>query len=216
MSNRSRTFASQSQQIPLTSGTVASVHKAQGETLDDVLLDLRKTEGPSPDMAIVYVAISRATCLESLKLLFPLTLHQLRVTRDADNMALMAWIQAQYRKHREGFLGPGDEQSSHDPTGGSVNPGIGLGRNEGTIAPRLWIPRNSNNNCFFNSVLAVMLSLSDTGREIDSCLTPAGGWFFLAVQQVCDHMYLGSLPSTVLVSRVRGVYYVPCACCRLP
>ncbi|CAN0455567.1 unnamed protein product, partial [Laminaria digitata] len=78
-SKAARTFRIRRLQLPLTSGTVSSVHKAQGETLDNVLVDLRVAAGPAPDNAINYVAVSRATSLEALKLLFPDTLEQLRI-----------------------------------------------------------------------------------------------------------------------------------------
>ncbi|CAN0561958.1 unnamed protein product, partial [Laminaria digitata] len=78
-SKAARAFRIRRLQLPLTSGTVSSVHKAQGETLDNVLVDLRVAAVQAPDKAINYVAVSRATSLEALKLLFPVTLEQLRI-----------------------------------------------------------------------------------------------------------------------------------------
>lgn len=77
-------------------GKCLSVHKAQGDTLDDLLLHLRKARGPTPDRAIIHVAVSRATCLASLKMLFPVTLDQLQTKPDRDNMALMSCIEERY------------------------------------------------------------------------------------------------------------------------
>ncbi|CAN0032698.1 unnamed protein product, partial [Ectocarpus fasciculatus] len=61
-------------QLPLCSGNISSVHRAQGESLDDCLLDLRQPQRKQggrgiDDSALIYVAISRATSLEAIRLL---------------------------------------------------------------------------------------------------------------------------------------------------
>lgn len=82
----------QRRQLPLHPGALSSAHKAQGETLPNVLIDMRDAPGPTADPAIGYVALSRATGLDGLKLLFPVTKDQLNVPPDKDCIALMTWM----------------------------------------------------------------------------------------------------------------------------
>ena len=191
-SKAARTFGIRRQQLPLLSGTVSSVHKAQGEKLANVLLDLRSAAGPAPDKAINYVAVSRATSLEAMKSLFPVTLEQLRIKPDKNKMALMTWIRRQYLRHRSAVL--------ELPIGEGDN---GLpARGSSSDAPTaLWLPPNSENKCFYNCVLAVMLALSD-GIDLPdhSLLTPAGGRFFDCLCDVSSAMNAGALSIRVLVS----------------
>ena len=52
-------------QVPLILAWALSVHKSQGQTLERVKVDLRRTF----EKGQAYVAISRATCLEQLQIL---------------------------------------------------------------------------------------------------------------------------------------------------
>ena len=93
-------------QLPLVSGTISSCHRAQGETLADCLLDMRQPETThgvgteEKDNTLLYVAISRATSLESLRLLFPITLEQMQTKPAKDPTCLMAWITEQSHLHK--------------------------------------------------------------------------------------------------------------------
>jgi ATP-dependent DNA helicase PIF1 len=51
-------------QIPLILAWAMSIHKSQGQTLDRVRVDL----GQSFEDGMAYVALSRATCMESLQI----------------------------------------------------------------------------------------------------------------------------------------------------
>lgn len=87
-----RTYNFQCRQLPLHPGALSWAHKAQGETIPDVLIDMCDAPGPAADPAIGYVALSRSTGLEGLKLLFPVTKDQLNVAPDKGCIALLNWM----------------------------------------------------------------------------------------------------------------------------
>ncbi|CAN0523223.1 unnamed protein product, partial [Ectocarpus sp. 12 AP-2014] len=64
-----RKFTIRRRQLPLTAGCLSSVYRSQGQTMRTIILDIRNPPGNRMDPAAVYVALSRATCLEDLYLL---------------------------------------------------------------------------------------------------------------------------------------------------
>lgn len=86
-------------QLPNISGTISSVHRAQGENLSDCLLDLHQDRRPrdmtsmakrtEDNNSLVYPAVSRATSLESLDFCF--LLHWLRCKRNLPRTPRHLW-----------------------------------------------------------------------------------------------------------------------------
>lgn len=72
--------------------------------MHDILLDLRKARGPAHDKVIIYVAVSRATGMDSLKMLSPAKIHQLQTKPDRDSMTYMLWIQERDINHYVSFI----------------------------------------------------------------------------------------------------------------
>ena len=87
-----RKFHINRRQLPLTAGCVSSVFRSQGQTMTKVILDMRPSPRTAMDPAAVYVALSRATCLDALNLLFPLTLDDLNQPPDRDILAIIAYF----------------------------------------------------------------------------------------------------------------------------
>ncbi|CAN0458965.1 unnamed protein product, partial [Ectocarpus fasciculatus] len=64
-----RKFTIRRRQVPLTAGCLSSVYRSQGQTMRNIILDIRNPPGNKMDPAAVYVALSRATCVEDIYLL---------------------------------------------------------------------------------------------------------------------------------------------------
>ncbi|CAM9507277.1 unnamed protein product, partial [Ectocarpus sp. 12 AP-2014] len=88
-----RKFTIRRRQLPLTAGCLSSVYRSQGQTMRTIILDIRNPPGNRMDPAAVYVALSRATCLEDLYLLFPVTLEDLNKPRNKDVVALVEYLE---------------------------------------------------------------------------------------------------------------------------
>ena len=58
-----------------------------------IILDIRKRPGPRTDPASSYVALSRATSLDDIHLLFPVNLSDLTWPRNQDVVALIGLLQ---------------------------------------------------------------------------------------------------------------------------
>ena len=67
-------------QIPLKPAWAVTIHKAQGKTYDDVIVDLG---GPYNNPGQAYVALSRVKQIAGMTLTEPLTLAQIAVDSDA-------------------------------------------------------------------------------------------------------------------------------------
>ncbi len=74
-------------QLPLVHGWALTIHKAQGLTIEDVRVDI---EGGTFTSGQLYVAISRATNLEGLSLVQPLTETDVKV--DQDVLRFLEWL----------------------------------------------------------------------------------------------------------------------------
>ena len=189
---RERIFTIKRTQIPLSTAKISSVHRAQGETINDALMDLRQPRGDRSDKAIIYVAVSRVTRIEDIKLLFRVGLEQLQIKPNEDNKRLMAWIHRQYLRHKNSILGQdGDEDDSSSAHG-----------NDTSCRPLpMWMPANNRNNCFFNCTIAYALAITDgVPTPPLLSLTPAGNSFFSNVAQVKLNMSYGPLQPAMLVS----------------
>lgn len=88
-----RKFLFKRTQLPLTAGCVSSVYRSQGQTLKFIILEIRPPVSGGLDKAAVYVALSRATGLEDIFLLFPAALDDLTQPRDKDVVALITYVQ---------------------------------------------------------------------------------------------------------------------------
>lgn len=79
-------------QLPLTAGCSSSVHLSQGQTMRNIILDIRIPPGNRMDSAASYLALSRATCLEDLYLLFLVTLVDLNKLPNKGVLALLDYL----------------------------------------------------------------------------------------------------------------------------
>ncbi|CAM9571321.1 unnamed protein product [Ectocarpus sp. 4 AP-2014] len=195
-----RTFTFKRRQIPLTAGCLSSVYRSQGQNMPKIILDIRRPSGHAMHCAAVYIALSRATGLDDLNLLFPVSLQDLNQPQNPDIVAIVNYL------HRldEAIM----ELSLKDP--GSFTPAyatlddIGeasarppnkqpnrIGRHGPGATRRVahLIP-NEDNNCSFNSALALALAAWDGQPLPDTTAgTPAAGTFFTALQLLRDSMF---------------------------
>lgn len=74
-----RDFFIKRRQLTLTAGCLSYVYRSEEQTwfMKNVILDIRTPPGNRADTAAVYIALSRATCLEDLYILFRVTLGDL-------------------------------------------------------------------------------------------------------------------------------------------
>ncbi|CAN0088949.1 unnamed protein product, partial [Ectocarpus fasciculatus] len=79
-------------QIPLTAGCLSSDDRSQGQTMRKIILDIRRPPGHAMDCAAVYVALSRATGLDDLNLLFPVTLQDLNQPQNPNVVAIVNYL----------------------------------------------------------------------------------------------------------------------------
>eukprot|EP00752_Nemacystus_decipiens_P017326 g15522.t1 len=199
-----REFTIRRRQLPLTAGCVSSVFRSQGQTMPKIMLDIRRPPGTAMDPAAVYVALSRATSLDALNLLFPVTLEDLNQPPDKDILALVNYLEQLDRETLRLFL---DNPSTFTPASATVDALAGKGLGTRNYGPSRTMGRhgrgatrrvahliaNNNNNCFFNSALALGLAAWD-GQPLppSPAGTPAAGSFFEAVQLLRDFMFDGS------------------------
>lgn len=190
-----------------------------------ILLDVRKPPTGKVDSASPYVAFSRATKLEDVFLLFPVTIRDLNRPRDADVVALIECLQRLDRKTLEIFTeewwtfapatasllvesddedgnidddhvpggrkgkGKGKRGSSRQTPGGSAFGRHGNGDTNITI-PAVRLMPNKDNNCFFNSAVALVVAAFDNQPLPPSLeCTPAAAAFFAAVEVARDAMF---------------------------
>ncbi|CAM9812558.1 unnamed protein product, partial [Scytosiphon promiscuus] len=88
--NRKITF--KRRQVPLTTGCLSSVYRSQGKTLWEIRLDIRRPPGNKLDTAAVCVALSRATGLDDINMLFPITLEDLNRPPNQDVVAIVNYL----------------------------------------------------------------------------------------------------------------------------
>lgn len=176
------------------------------------MLDIRKPPGHM-DAAATYVALSRATCLENIYLLFPVTLRDLNRPRNKDVVALIEFLQrleqatlAAFKSDPSNFTAStaslpldSDNEDVHDDSTTNSNSAVrrGLRGNRSSTRQRTaatsltaHLMPNLQNNCFFNSAIALCLGTFDGQPLPASCdCTPAGAAFFAALQLIRDAMF---------------------------
>lgn len=174
------------------------------------------------DPAATYVALSRATCLENLYLLFPVTLRDLTRPRNKDVVALIDFLHRLEKATLDNFTkdpanfvaATGDGRTRHDGgTDNNASTPPRLGRNGNRTRPRRPSPSltahlmpNQQNACFFNSAIALCLGAFD-GQALPapSNCTPPAAAFFTTLQLIREAMFHGTpLQEHVLV----GLEYV--------
>ncbi|CAB1108780.1 unnamed protein product [Ectocarpus sp. CCAP 1310/34] len=178
-----------------------------------IILDIRPPPGTGMDPAAVYVALSRATSLDALNLLFPVTLEDLNQPPDRDILAIINYLHRLDKETLKVFL---QDASRFTPASASLDAATDEGPTPSRTQRRRTTGRhgpgatrrvahliaNSNNNCFFNSALALGLAAWD-GQQLppSSAGTPAAGSFFSALQLLRDSMFDGSaLPDHIVGS----------------
>ena len=218
-----RKFIFKRRQLPLTAGCVSSVFRSQGQTMPKIILDIRPPPGTGMDPAAVYVALSRATSLEALNLLFPVTLEDLNQPPDRDILAIINYLHRLDKETLKLFL---QDASRFTPASASLDAATDEGptpsrsqrrRTTGRHGPGATrrvahLIANSSNNCFFNSALALGLAAWD-GQQLppSSAGTPAARSFFSALQLLRDFMFDGSaLPDHIVVSLYKLYFFPVC------
>ncbi|CAN0202518.1 unnamed protein product [Ectocarpus fasciculatus] len=195
-----RKFTFKRRHIPLTAGCVSSVYRSQGKTMRKIILDIRRPPRHAMDCAAVYVALSRATGLDDSNFLFPVTLQDLNQPQNPDIVAIVNYLHRLDEPTLELFL--------KDP--GSFTPAYATLDDIGEAGPRppnkqpkrigphgpgatrrvTHLIANEDNNCFFNSALALALAAWDGQPLLDATAgTPAAGSFFGALQLLRDSMF---------------------------
>lgn len=197
-----RKFVFKRRQLPLTAGCVSSVFRSQGQTMRNIILDIRRPPGPKMDSAAVYVALSRATSLDAINMLFPVTLDDLNQPTDRDILAIIGYLERLDLATLRLFL---RDPSSFTPASASVDavadarPTTFTGRQRGTTGRhgpgatrRVGHLVANSDNCFFNSALALGLAAWD-GQPLpaSSAGTPAAGSYFHVLQLLRDSMFDG-------------------------
>ncbi|CBJ33415.1 conserved unknown protein [Ectocarpus siliculosus] len=195
-----RKFTFKRRQIPLTAGCLSSVYRSQGQTMPKIILDIRRPPGHAVDCAAVYVALSRATGLGDLNLLFPVTLQDLNQPQNPDIVAIVNYLHRLDETTMVLFLkDPGSFTPAYATLDGIEEAGPRpphkqpkrVGRHGPGATRRVahLIP-NEDNNCFFNSALALALAAWDGQPLPDTTAgTPAAGSFFAALQLLRDSMF---------------------------
>lgn len=193
-------------------------------TVSRIILDVRKPPQGKVDPSAPYVAFTRATDLNSVGLLFPVTLRNLNMKRDPDVIALIACLDrladdtlAAFRANPGTFTMcsaslqlESDEDDDVAPARISKNKGTGFrrgtGEHRGNSGPSssavVHLIPNKDNNCFFNSALALVVSAFD-GQPFPEIQTPAAHAFFTAAGILQDAMLTNApLPPHVLVRSI--------------
>ncbi|CAM9627955.1 unnamed protein product [Hapterophycus canaliculatus] len=199
-----RIFTFKRQQVPFTAGCLSSVYRSQGQTLRKIILDIRRPPGSKLDTAAVYVALSRATGLDDINMLFPITLEDLNRPRNQDVVAIVSYLRrldgaslALFLETPATFTPASASLDAVDDVGPKTSKkqrrkitgrhGRGATRRVAHLIP------NDDNNCFFNSALALSLAGWDAQILTDpSKGTPAASTFFSALQLLRDCMFDGS------------------------
>lgn len=197
----------------------------KGETIETLLLHMKKPVDGLMDERAPYVALSRATALEKLYMVEPINIDQLRHKPKEDIAATLDFLDRldkatqaafldnpsvftpvtvrslakDYDRRKEGARGGSGDES--DDRGDGVG-GIGSG-GAGTQPPVplvTFLAPNSRNNCFFNASVASTLAAYD-GQPLlpGESSTPAARKFFSAVDAVRENMHSDALPHEVLV-----------------
>lgn len=199
-----RKFTISRTQVPLSVGILSSVYRAQGETIDKLVLDLRKPVDGNMDSAAIYVALSRATDASRLFLLSPVSLEDITHPQDADVAAHIDYLERLDGATLALLL---DDPSTFRPARATpiAGPSTTLSNN-----PLPSLPPNEGNNCFFNAAMAAALAAwDDCPLPEPNLCTPAGGAFFTALAAVRTYMFDGAplqralLVSSLLVPRRR-------------
>ena len=223
-----RKFTFKRRQLPLTAGCISSVFRSQGQTMRNIILDIRRPPGPKMDSAAVYVALSRATSLGAINMLFPITLDDLNQPPDRDVLAIIGYLERLDVATLRLFL---RDPSSFTPASASVDavaegipirsgrpgtparPGTPGRHGPGATRRVAHLIANSANNCFFNSALALGLAAWD-GQSLptSSAGTPAAASYFHVVQLLRDSMFDGrALQQNAIVSFADLVFLsIPC------
>jgi hypothetical protein len=104
------------QQVPLDAGFAITAHKAQGRTMDKVIVDLNSCIGTEA----VYVMVSRCTSLKGLMILRPFPIQKITTHRSQearDEFGRLDRLNTQTRAESErGPIGNGDSLLSRQPT----------------------------------------------------------------------------------------------------
>ena len=198
----------------------------KGEKIDKLLLHMTQPVDGQMDERASYVALSRATALDNLFMVGPITLDQLRHKPKQDIAAALGFLQRLDKATVTAFLDdpsvftpvtiassatrydrprrndrPG-QHGSDDPAGGrgcggSARPADAGGNRVPLVT---FLAPNSQNNCFFNASIASTLAAYD-GQPLlsEASSTPSARKFFSAVDLVRRNMHRGGLPEDVLV-----------------
>lgn len=162
------------------------------------------------DARAPYVALSRATALEKLYMVEPITLDQLRHKPKPDIAATLDFLDRLDKATQDAFLGnpsvftpvtvrslgKGHDRNQRRGRNGRMGSGSAPGDRCGPfLAP------NSRQNCFFNASIACTLAAYD-GQPLlpPQSSTPSAKRFFAAIGAVHEQMEGGhALPPDVLV-----------------
>lgn len=185
----------------------------KGETIETLLVHMKKPEDGLMDNSAPYVALTRATALEKLYLVEPVCLDDLQHKPSPDVTATLDYLNrldaatvAAFLEDPSGFrpVSVRSTGSAHGFGGGAgrARPGGSTG---GRRAPRVaFLPHNERSNCFHNAATASTLAAFD-GQPLPSgsSCTPSAAVFFAEVGAVRDSMYSGCvLPAGVTVTKL--------------
>ena len=194
-----------------------------------IILDIRKPPGPRIDPASSYVALSRATSLDDIHLLFPINLSDLTRPRTQDVVALIGFLQRLEEASISAFNShpltststsaslqlDSDDSDEHDSTTTSVPRG-GTRRARShrsqrrSPTPSVYLIPNRDNICFLNVALGLVRVALDGQSHPDSCnCTPAAAAFLSAFVIINGNMFAGNpLQHRVLVRFGQNLFTV--------
>ena len=191
-----------------------SKHKLRHLFIRRIILEIRRRPGPRTDPASSYVALSRATSLDDIHLLFPVNLSDLTWPRNQDVVALIGLLQrlligeasiSVFNSHPSTFTPKSaslpldsDDSDEHDSTTTSTPRG-GTRRDRShrsqrrSPTPSVYLILNRDNDFFLNAALGLALVAFD-GQSLPGCskCTPAAVAFFSALVIIKDNMHEGN------------------------
>lgn len=187
--------------------------QTQGETIQTLLLHMKKpVDGPMDERAS-YVALSRATALEKLYMVEPVTLDQLRHKPKPDIAATLDFLERLDKATLDAFLkNPstftpvtvkslptrGNDSPRGHPTRG--RPGTSASGCSPPSPTTPFLAPNSRNNCFYNAIACTLAAFDGQPLLSLESSTPSAKVFFSAVEVVRHNMNNGPLTQPLLVS----------------
>ena len=175
------------------------------------------------------MALSRATSLDDIHLLFPVNLSDLTRPRTQDVVALIGFLQRLEEASISAFNShpststptsaslqlDSDDSDEHDskttstPRGGTRRARSHRSQRR-SPTPSVYLIPNRDNNCFLNAALGLTLAAFEGQSHPDSCnCTPAAAAFLSAFVIINDNMFAGnSLHQHVLVRFGQNLFTV--------